>query len=87
MPPKKLKPKYSPLYCYPHTRGLGPRLWWNIRKLLGLSQTEMARKFGVTQDAIKYRENEKKVYTLLEITTLYKASQLPAEDFLELLEE
>ena len=47
----------------------------------------MARKFGVTQDAIKYRENEKKVYTLLEITTLYKASQLPAEDFLELLEE
>jgi transcriptional regulator with XRE-family HTH domain len=62
-------------------------LYRAIRKLLRLSQGEMAEHLGCSRDAIVNREHKKRVYSLAELNALQKASGLSDVEWCELLRQ
>jgi len=88
MPAKRLKATNELIWGYKFTQPI-PRgyLWKEVRKHLGLSQTQMAQLVGLSQDGIKYRERIKRQYSMQEITLLHQVSQLSATDFLALVDK
>jgi transcriptional regulator with XRE-family HTH domain len=65
-------------------RGL---LYRAVRKLLGLSQAEMARHIGCSRDAILAREYRRRSYSLVELNALQRASGLSDVEWCELLRQ
>ena len=86
----KLKEIYSQRYRakYRHTIGRPKgNLYYSIRKLLGLNQTEAGKLIGISQKAWQYRERVKVMYWPLEIVALHQLSGLTWEEFMQLLND
>ena len=56
-----------------------------IRHRLGLSQSEMANRLGIKLSAYQYRERVKSMYYPLEFAVLHDLSQLPPDEFINIL--
>lgn len=86
----KLKEIYSKRYRAKYRHAIGrPKgnLYYSIRKLLGLNQTEAGKLIGISQKAWQYRERWKVMYYPLEIAMLHELSGMSSDDFLKLLND
>jgi hypothetical protein len=86
----KLKELYSKRYRAKYRHAIGrPRgnLYYSIRKLLGLNQTEAGKLIGITQKAWQYRERVKVMYWPLEIAMLQEVAGLSDEEYIKLLND
>ena len=79
---KKLRARFK------HTIGK-PRgnIYYEIRCMLGLTQTQAGNLIGITQKAWQYRERGKVMYYPLEIAMLHDLSGMSGDDFLQLLND
>ena len=62
-------------------------LYYAVRKLLKLNQTDAGKLLGITQKAWQYRERVKVMYWPLEIVALHQLSGLTWEEFMQLLND
>ena len=86
----KLKELYSKRYRAKYRHAIGrPRgnLYYSIRKLLGLNQTEAGKLIGISQKAWQYRERVKVMYWPLELVLLHEISGLSSAEFAQLLND
>jgi hypothetical protein len=86
----KLKEIYSQRYRarYRHTAGRPKgNLYYSIRKLLRLNQTEAGELIGISQKAWQYRERVKVMYWPLELVMLHEVSGLTSDEFAQLLND
>lgn len=86
----KLKEIYSRRYRarFRHTVGRPKgNLYYSIRKLLGLNQTDAGKLIGISQKAWQYRERYKVMYWPLEIAMLQEIAGLTDSEFIQLLND
>ena len=86
----KLREIYSRRYRarFRHTVGRPKgNLYYSIRKLLGLNQTEAGKLIGISQKAWQYRERYKVMYWPLELVILHEISGLSSAEFAQLLND
>lgn len=62
-------------------------VYWMVRQHLGLSQRAIAKMFGISHQAWKYRERVKIMYRASELRALRDLSGLDAATFIELLDD
>jgi len=87
---EKLREIYSQRYRakYRHTIGRPKgNLYYSIRKLLELNQTEAGKLIGITRQAWQYRERTKVMYWPLELVLLQEISGLSSAEFAQLLND
>lgn len=86
----RLKEIYSKRYRAKYRHAIGRpagNLYYSIRKLLGLNQTEAGKLIGISQKAWQYRERVKVMYWPLEIAMLKEIAGLTAEEYIKLLND
>lgn len=71
-------------HAMPWPRG---NVYRNVRMMLGLSQSQAAKAFGVSVASWKYRERMKRMYHVAELLALHELSGLTADNYLKLLKE
>jgi hypothetical protein len=62
-------------------------IYYELRRRLGLTQTQAGSLIGITQKAWQYRERGKVMYYPLEIAMLHELSGMSSDDFLRLLND
>ena len=71
---------------YKHQIGVASgNVYRAVRQRMGLSQTAMAERLGLKLTGYQYRERQKTMYYPLELAVLHDLSQLPPDEFINIL--
>ena len=62
-------------------------IYYELRRRLGITQTQAGNLIGITQKAWQYRERSKVMYYPLEIAMLHELSGMTSDEFLQLLND